>query len=90
MQIMAAAGDVALARQALLGMGLLSVALAAVFMVRQPDVKRLLAYSSVEHMGILAIGVGVITSYSIHYTKLYDSTGCSSMSTLDRLTWSSN
>jgi len=58
-QIMAAAGDLALARQALLGMGLLSVALAAVFMVRQPDVKRLLAYSSVEHMGILAIGVGV-------------------------------
>jgi hydrogenase-4 component F len=58
-QIMAAAGDLALARQALLGMGLLSLALAAVFMVRQPDVKRLLAYSSVEHMGILAIGVGI-------------------------------
>ncbi len=28
-------------------------------MVRQPDIKRLLAYSSVEHMGILAIGVGI-------------------------------
>jgi hydrogenase-4 component F len=59
MQIMAAAGDLMLARQVLLGLGLLSLALAAVFMVRQPDIKRLLAYSSVEHMGILAIGVGI-------------------------------
>jgi hydrogenase-4 component F len=59
MQLMTAAGDGAMARQALLGMGLLSMLLAAVFMVRQPDIKRLLAYSSVEHMGILAIGVGL-------------------------------
>ena len=58
-QLMTAAGDGAMARQALLGMGLLSMALAAIFMVRQPDLKRLLAYSSVEHMGILAIGVGI-------------------------------
>ncbi|HEX9776692.1 MAG TPA: proton-conducting transporter membrane subunit, partial [Geopsychrobacteraceae bacterium] len=58
-QLMTAAGDGAMARQALLGMGLLSLLLAAVFMVRQPDIKRLLAYSSVEHMGILAIGVGI-------------------------------
>ncbi len=40
---------------ALLALGLLSVAVAAVFMVRQTDYKRLLAYSSVEHMGLLAI-----------------------------------
>ena len=58
-QLMTAAGDGAMARQALLAMGLLSLALAAVFMVRQPDIKRLLAYSSVEHMGLLAIGVGI-------------------------------
>jgi hydrogenase-4 component F len=58
-QIMAAAGDIAMARQALILMGLLSLALAAVFVVRQPDVKRMLAYSSVEHMGILALGVGI-------------------------------
>jgi hydrogenase-4 component F len=32
---------------------------AAVFMIRQMDYKRLLAYSSVEHMGILALGVGI-------------------------------
>ncbi|MBE0599496.1 MAG: hydrogenase [Desulfuromonadales bacterium] len=58
-QVMAAAGDLALARQSLIGLGVFSLALAAVFMIRQPDVKRLLAYSSVEHMGILAIGVGI-------------------------------
>jgi hydrogenase-4 component F len=58
-QLMGAAGDLTLARHALLGMGLLSLLLAAVFMVRQPDIKRMLAYSSVEHMGILAIGIGI-------------------------------
>ena len=58
-QIMGAAGDLAMARHALLGLGLLSLLVAAVFMVRQPDIKRMLAYSSVEHMGILAIGIGI-------------------------------
>ncbi len=29
------------------------------FIIRQSDYKRLLAYSSVEHMGILALGVGI-------------------------------
>lgn len=58
-QLMTAAGDGAFARQLLLALGLLSLLVAAVFMVRQRDLKRLLAYSSVEHMGILAIGVGI-------------------------------
>ena len=40
-------------------MGLFSMAVAAVFMVRQRDFKRMLAYSSVEHMGILVLGVGI-------------------------------
>lgn len=59
LQLMIAAGDGEMARQALLGMGMFSLLIAAIFMVRQPDIKRLLAYSSVEHMGILAIGVGI-------------------------------
>jgi hydrogenase-4 component F len=58
-QLMTAAGDGALARQELLGMGIFSLLVAAVFMVGQPDIKRLLAYSSVEHMGLLAIGVSI-------------------------------
>jgi hydrogenase-4 component F len=45
-------------RTILLVFGLLSLLLAALYLVQQRDIKRLLAYSSVEHMGILAIGVG--------------------------------
>lgn len=59
LQIMDAAGDGAVAREAFLAMGLVSLGFAAVFVIRQPDFKRLLAYSSVEHMGILAIGVAI-------------------------------
>ncbi len=33
--------------------------LAAIFIMQQPDFKRMLAYSSVEHMGILALGIGL-------------------------------
>jgi hydrogenase-4 component F len=39
--------------------GLASMCTAAVFIVGMGHFKRLLAYSSVEHMGILALGVGV-------------------------------
>jgi hydrogenase-4 component F len=41
--------------RAMLALGILSVAAGAVFMVRQTDFKRLLAYSSVEHMGLIAV-----------------------------------
>jgi len=41
----------------LLGFGLLSLLVAALFILRQQDYKRMLAYSSVEHMGIVATGV---------------------------------
>lgn len=58
-QIVQAAGDGAFARQIFVTMGLFSMALAAVFMVRQRDYKRMLAYSSVEHMGILVLGIGL-------------------------------
>jgi hydrogenase-4 component F len=58
-QICSAAGQVDFAREIMIFMGLLSMAVAAVFMVRQRDFKRMLAYSSVEHMGILVIGVGL-------------------------------
>jgi hydrogenase-4 component F len=57
--VVAAAGELEFARELMIGMGLLSMAWAAVFMVRQLDIRRLLAYSSVEHMGILAFGIGI-------------------------------
>lgn len=44
-------------RTVLLVFGVASLALAALYLLRQRDVKRMLAYSSVEHMGILAIGM---------------------------------
>jgi hydrogenase-4 component F len=58
-QIAYAAGDGALVRELLLVLGLVSMAVAAVFLARQRDFKRMLAYSSVEHMGIIAFGVGI-------------------------------
>ncbi len=39
--------------------GLVSMGFAAVFIISQSDYKRMLAYSSVEHMGILAFGIGI-------------------------------
>jgi len=42
----------------LVAFGLLSMAVALPFMIRQEDLKRLLAYSSIEHMGLLAVGIG--------------------------------
>lgn len=43
----------------LLGAGLLSVAVATPFLVLQGDLKRLLAYSSIEQVGLMAIGFGL-------------------------------
>lgn len=58
-RITSAAGEGAFARELLIVIGLLSMAVAAVFMAGQRDFKRMLAYSSVEHMGILVVGIGV-------------------------------
>jgi hydrogenase-4 component F len=44
-------------RDVLLVFGLASLVLAALYLASQRDLKRLLAYSSIEHMGILAIGM---------------------------------
>jgi hydrogenase-4 component F len=45
----------------LLALGLLSVAVATPFILIQWNLKRLLAYSSVEHVGIMAVGLGLGT-----------------------------
>lgn len=58
-QVCLAAGQGELGRSLLLGFGLVSMAVAAVFILRQGDFKRMLAYSSVEHMGILSLAVGL-------------------------------
>ena len=43
----------------LIGFGLVSILVAGIFILNQPDYKRMLAYSSIENMGIIAFGVGV-------------------------------
>jgi hydrogenase-4 component F len=58
-QVVMAAGLGPFAQPVLIGFGLLSLAVAAVFIIGQSDVKRLLAYSSVEHMGLLVLGLGL-------------------------------
>lgn len=57
-QVLSAAGAADLAAGPLRVLGLFSMAVGALLIVRQPDYKRMLAYSSVEHMGIIAFGVG--------------------------------
>jgi hydrogenase-4 component F len=43
----------------LLAFGALSLVLAGFFALRQTNYKRLLAYSSIEHMGIVSLGLGI-------------------------------
>jgi hydrogenase-4 component F len=43
----------------MMGFGLLSVAVAAFFLSRQRDVKRMFAYSSIEHMGLITFAFGM-------------------------------
>jgi hydrogenase-4 component F len=49
----------------LLLFGFLSLAIAAMFIIISKDIKRMLAYSSIENMGLIAIGFGIGTSESI-------------------------
>jgi hydrogenase-4 component F len=57
--ILALAGLGAFSKDLLVFFGLLSMGVAAVFILGQTDFKRMLAYSSIEHMGILALGAGI-------------------------------
>ena len=54
-----ATGGAGWALHLLTGFGLLSIVIAAVFILFQKDLKRLLAYHSVEHLGIIALGLGL-------------------------------
>jgi hydrogenase-4 component F len=52
-----AAGD-AFPHHVLLVFGVASLLVAALFVLRQENYKRLLAYSTIEHMGVIALGIG--------------------------------
>jgi hydrogenase-4 component F len=58
-------GDSLFTGRILMAFGLLSILTAAIFIITQKDYKRLLAYSSIEHMGIIAFAVGVFSPAAV-------------------------
>jgi hydrogenase-4 component F len=54
-----ALGSSALSGHLMMGFGLLSVVAAVFFLIRQRDVKRMFAYSSIEHMGMMSFAFGM-------------------------------
>lgn len=57
--VLGAAGEGPIADRTLLALGLFSLVVAAAFLLCTRDYKRMLAYSSVEHMGILSVGAAL-------------------------------
>ncbi len=57
--VVAASGAGPIADRTLLVIGLFSMLIAALFLLGTRDFKRMLAYSSVEHMGILCVGAAL-------------------------------
>ena len=58
-QVAHAGGQDPLLAPVLVGFGLASMLIAGALLLRQRNYKRMLAYSSIEHMGILAVGCGL-------------------------------
>ncbi len=58
-QLCEAAGRAPVVQPVFLGVGLLSISIGAASVLRQRDLKRMLAFSSVEQMGVLALGLGI-------------------------------
>jgi hydrogenase-4 component F len=58
-QVCHAAGLTQFFSSMLIPLGVISMGVAYIFILGQEDYKRMFAYSSVEHMGILAIGIGL-------------------------------
>jgi len=57
--VVSAGGEAAAADRTLLAVGLFSMLVAALMLLGTRDFKRMLAYSSVEHMGILSVGAAL-------------------------------
>ncbi|MDD4957661.1 MAG: proton-conducting transporter membrane subunit [Candidatus Omnitrophica bacterium] len=58
-QVCIGAGLMSYCQDIFIVFGLLSILFAAIFILGQKDHKRMLAYSSVEHMGIMTLGLGL-------------------------------
>jgi NADH-quinone oxidoreductase subunit N len=57
--------------QVLAGLAVASMFLGAVAAIGQRDIKRLMAYSSIAHMGYALIGLSVGTAYGVQATMVY-------------------
>jgi len=51
--------------------GLISMGISAIFILVQENYKRLLAYSSIEHMGIISVGVGIGSPIALYGALLH-------------------
>ena len=58
-QVMLASGQSELVYQLLVPAGAITVIAASLMLVKQHDLKRMLAYSSVEHVGLLTLAIGI-------------------------------
>lgn len=57
-QVAVATGQQSFAEHVLIVFGVISLVAASLSVIRQGNYKRLLAYSSIEHIGIIALGIG--------------------------------
>ncbi|HWR41536.1 hydrogenase 4 subunit F [Sporomusa sp.] len=71
MIIVKGAVGAAFPEQFLIGFGLLSIVIAVPFILVQHDLKRLLAYSSIEHMGLITLGIGLGTPLAMYGALLH-------------------
>ncbi len=51
----------------LIAIGVLSMVVAALTMLREPNLKKLIGYSSIEHMGFILVGLGIGTPIAIFW-----------------------
>jgi hydrogenase-4 component F len=61
----------ALMRNLLITAGLLSLGVSAALILRQRDLKRMLAYSSIEHMGLLALAAAIHSNLALTAALLH-------------------
>ncbi len=65
------ATDSHIAGYLMMGFGLLSFLVAAFFLHRQKDIKRLFSYSSIEHMGMMTFAFGIGTPFATFAALLH-------------------
>ncbi len=65
------ASDSNMAGYLMMGFGLLSFLVAAFFLHRQKDIKRLFSYSSIEHMGVMTFAFGIGSPFATFAALLH-------------------